>query len=35
MMELHENMTCEEKVKFWKEAAEYWKKVYSKEAMKI
>ena len=28
MLEIHENMTYEEKMKFWKEASRIWKKLY-------
>ena len=26
MLEIHEDMTCEERAKFWKEAARFWHK---------
>jgi len=34
MMELHDYMRWEEKVRFWREAAGYWKKEYFKEVRK-
>ena len=34
MMELHDYMIWEEKVRFWREAAGYWKKIYFKEVRK-
>ena len=24
MLEVHENMTCEERVRFWKESSRFW-----------
>ena len=26
MLKTHENMTCEERVKFWEESTEFWRK---------
>ena len=26
MLEIHESMSCEERVRFWKEAAKFWHK---------
>ena len=29
MMEIHEGMNCEEKLKFWKDAANFWYMKYA------